>query len=685
MVDPKGKLYTVPAESIAKAVAAGWSHATPEAVQRERQIQAGVREAEGSRIETGANRFANELLLGAPELEKQYRQSAEENAIDKEVKERVEAKHPVEALAEKALGFIAPMLASGGLSAVGEAGVKGATEVAGRELAEKAVAAAAEKSLARKIGTAAARAAGEGAVYSTPTAAVQAAYGDPESAAETMLWGIGLGGVLGGAGKIAGAGVKAGVKVGGGAVGRAAEKLAPKAEEFLDAHYGKLDSALEQDAYRKLGPKAQDALTTLRAQTTEKMPELANELHGAAREHLAAIEDRLAQVGEDGKFSGLREARKDIRALAEGHAEDSVQRNLSELASNVIDNHMDSAAGNLYKEGALRKEYPSLLSAKAAMLAMVSPKAAVVGAASDAAKTWALNQVMANRGGLLQKGIGHLREFVDNPEFAGLLAKEGSAALEQHLDKLGTILSGSTIAGRSAAAENPAQHLLGESLTGLTKQQQYDRLTNTVRRAMVDVASTADAAGTIAGPFASQDPALAQQLIIKKLTALSYLAESIPKAPAPLPFQPTGEWQPSKQQQQDFLRKAAVVNDPMVVWHNYQTGSLTRTDRDALMATYPAIYRQMSERILAAAYDPTGPKPTYEQRLQLSMFTGVPLDASIKNSPQIQAALNMGASQQQPPQSQGGRPKPSSRPNFQRSKGQYQTESQRLEYGRDGG
>jgi hypothetical protein len=120
------------------------------------------------------------------------------------------------------------------------------------------------------------------------------------------------------------------------------------------------------------------------------------------------------------------------------------------------------------------------------------------------------------------------------------------------------------------------------------------------------------------------------------------------------------EWKASQQQQREYLAKATIVANPMTVWKHYQEGKLTRIDKDTLTAVYPVIYQEMVAKIVATAYSPKAPKLTRDQRMQLSTFTGMPMDGSLKNITEIQQALQQPAGGQQP--QGGGGPQPSSRP-----------------------
>jgi hypothetical protein len=283
----------------------------------------------------------------------------------------------------------------------------------------------------------------------------------------------------------------------------------------------------------------------------------------------------------------------------------------------------------------------------------------------------ALDAFKANKFGLLGKSVSFLRKAGEDPATAhlvgGLMAKEGSEALTSHVDALPEILSGSRLVARGET--DVVQHLIGPT-TGLTKQQQYDKLTATINAAATDTGATADRVGEIAGTFSGTNMQLASLVAEKKMAAVSYLQSQIPKDPnPPRPFQKS-DWKPTAQQQRDYLAKVEIASSPMVVWQHYQDGKLTSLDRDVLMSVYPRIYQEMVGKIMATAYDPRAPPLSREKVAQLDMFTGGALGTS-KNLQAIQEALTAGQQQQQ----QAGGPSPSPRPKL-RTPG-VQTDTQR--------
>jgi hypothetical protein len=199
VLNPAGKPGEVPVENIEKALAQGYKLDTPENQAVREYVDANKGMTGGARV--ALDSFANQALFGIPEI-----------VFNKTGSSLEVAKH--EALA-KEHGFAS---AIGGLSGfgaslfIGGPLFKGAAKVgtlaeqavtrglAGRLAAEGAGEVASRgmaRALVEKAAASAVKMGVEGAVIASPTAITEAALGDPEQAAETLLLGAGAGAALG--------------------------------------------------------------------------------------------------------------------------------------------------------------------------------------------------------------------------------------------------------------------------------------------------------------------------------------------------------------------------------------------------------------------------------------------------------------------------------------------------------
>lgn len=222
LVGTNGKTYQAPPEKVAAALATN----AYRMLSPEDEIKARVAKQEeakgvvGSLKEAGRS-AANQLLLGVPEAIAEGSMTPEQKAV----REAQEQEHSFARGVGGLAGFAGSALTGGGeLLKGGEALGAGAEHLIAPAIADAA--------LGTRMAAKAANFAVQGAVMSSPQAFVQAAMGDPQQAAETLLWGIGAGGVLGGTGEL----LSSGAHAAGGAVVDKLSKVAkdPETQAWLD-------------------------------------------------------------------------------------------------------------------------------------------------------------------------------------------------------------------------------------------------------------------------------------------------------------------------------------------------------------------------------------------------------------------------------------------------------------------
>jgi hypothetical protein len=149
-------------------------------------------------LEAGGKSFLNQALLGVPEAIEE----GDETPDEKEIRETREGEHTLARGIGGVAGAASTLAWGGGVEALGMhlPGLLAPIGAAGEAIARGIVPAeeVARAGWAANTAAAVAKAATEGALYSSPVALTQAAFGDPKQAAETLLWGVGAGAVIGG-------------------------------------------------------------------------------------------------------------------------------------------------------------------------------------------------------------------------------------------------------------------------------------------------------------------------------------------------------------------------------------------------------------------------------------------------------------------------------------------------------
>lgn len=787
MIGADGKLYNVPKASHEAAIANGWKFAeagketpapatptehAPETLEEARadlekqRVDRLAKEygtGDASALDVGLSHFTNELSFGALDA---LNDKVSSN-IEKQARAIQGDKHQTAATIGDVAGFAAS-LALPGVGEVGDA-AKGLVE----GVARAGIKEAGERTLARSVAASATKVAAEGAIYSAPRAAVEAATGDPEQAAETMLWGTGLGAVLGTGGALGKAAVGAGAEALSnaarkltdvdatgvthldsiarnvlGITDKQAQKLGPekltKLVELADQegvlqaapakragilqstlddsngkileHYDNLDSALEKDPKLQSvvpsGPKLSQEFNT---ELLEKNPHLKTPIQADNLQYAHDVEKQINELGLKPSISDIHSVRAEFQDSMKELDPKSLRAQILDLADNILKTRADEAAQGIYStsnqvdkfadyvnqkerlnmanvlkdqvaEQTTGGKLPTSLSdlgfnmkhAGAAAIgaglghATGIPGAGVLGGMIGAKVEQKFGEFLSDHAGW---GISKLRAIAKDPAnlplIGGFMAKGGQDALDSHLNSISKYLSLDKTVARTGVDANPYQHLIGDSGVGMTKDQQYNKITQQIGALTADQQRLADSVGKIASTFAGTSINLASMVAAKNTQALQYLNSQIPKNPnPPKPFQ-KDFWQATAQQKADFLTKVSLVNNPMLVWNRYQAGTMGKLDREVLSAVYPRIYQKICDQIMIASYQQQLP---YDRRLQLSAFTGTPLDTSIANVGAIQQAITV-----KPPSSgqpQGGSQAPHHVPQTSRAPSLL-TESQR--------
>ena len=195
---PNGQMGTIPAENIIEAIKAGYQVET----NSQRAVREYVDENQGIKgaLKVGLGQFADEALLGLPELIYNRTGDPLEVAKKNALKEEFGLANALGGIS----GFGASLLTGPG-AVIARLGTKGGEKVAGhiaKKLAIETGEQVGKRTLSKAAGGIAAKIAGtatEGAIVTTPYAITEAALGDPEAAANTMLAGVGFGALFGGA------------------------------------------------------------------------------------------------------------------------------------------------------------------------------------------------------------------------------------------------------------------------------------------------------------------------------------------------------------------------------------------------------------------------------------------------------------------------------------------------------
>lgn len=250
------------------------------------------------------------------------------------------------------------------------------------------------------------------------------------------------------------------------------------------------------------------------------------------------------------------------------------------------------------------------------------------------------------------------RAAKEGPEvFSAVLASEGAKRVAQTMNGVGDTVRRMAVEGIEATAPKSMehmQHLLGGpgSTTGLSNNQQYEKLGKRLTELQSNPAALAQVTGPLSSAFQSTDPKVADAYQAQMAAAVAYLHGALPKPPGPpLPFAPQ-TWAPSPQEKLFFHDKAEILANPMNAMKHMARGTLSDAHLDSLQSNYPTLFAKMRATIVQFHAEHPNVRLPAQERESVGKFMGAPL--SPLSQPQAIVALQ--SNYQQKPNGQQANP-----------------------------
>lgn len=157
-------------------------------------------------------------------------------------------------------------------------------------------------------------------------------------------------------------------------------------------------------------------------------------------------------------------------------------------------------------------------------------------------------------------------------------------------------------------------------------------------------------------------------------TAVQYLQSIKPKSFQASPLDK--KIPPSQAEMARYTRALEIAQAPEFVMQHIKEGTLQNTDIQDLNSMYPALYKQMTQKLTNAMISHTANDGTipYKTRVSISLFLGQPLDSSM-----TPASIQAAQPQPQMPPQQSGQPKGKPAQLKGKSVEKYQTPGQSAE------
>lgn len=234
--------------------------------------------------------------------------------------------------------------------------------------------------------------------------------------------------------------------------------------------------------------------------------------------------------------------------------------------------------------------------------------------------------------------------------------------IPQYLKDMGTVLKIGAIKVPAAFVpeKDPIKSILGTEANGLTKSQQFNRLSDRLAALSSSSEMMQKNFELYIAPIFKDHPQLAGQLYTdyqQKIQTLNQIVNMYNnKQPEAFTgkekkFEPT----PSQMAEIDGLLKVAM--NPYALMDGLKHGRVTSKQVALVAELNPAILQKMREEIVKEAYSGKVNLP-YQQRLTASIIMGAPLDPGLRNGSALQATYGKTQSTNQPPPKSQGNSKP---------------------------
>ncbi len=188
------------------------------------------------------------------------------------------------------------------------------------------------------------------------------------------------------------------------------------------------------------------------------------------------------------------------------------------------------------------------------------------------------------------------------------------------------------------SAENPIQGILDEQSNGLSKQQQFTKLSDTVANLAGNPNVMESHLNNIIAPFQQDHPELAAALkdqIKTKIIAANDLIHANASS-GPQPFQKTTKYQPNASQIMDMEKGLKLIENPYSLMEGIKNGRVDSKQVSLVEKTHPAILAEIRNELIKEAFNGKT-ELNYQQKLGVSQVIGQSMDPSLRQIAQLQA------------------------------------------------
>jgi hypothetical protein len=238
--------------------------------------------------------------------------------------------------------------------------------------------------------------------------------------------------------------------------------------------------------------------------------------------------------------------------------------------------------------------------------------------------------------GLTKIGL-FLRKNAQNPNIGTYIALDSAAILKQKLNQIAPTLRMTT---NKIVNIDAIKNALGSDANGLSKKQQFEKLSSQINNAMANPQVLDDQIKHLTAPIKYHHPEIGQGMDNALRAKIQFLHDNLPKQmSAPQPFSKNEKWEPSKQQIEEFNKIMTVAENPFHIIDQIKAGTVTSKQVAALSVMNPAILANIREELMKEAYSGKT-NLNYQQRLSASLVMGQNMNAELDKVTQLQSVYS---------------------------------------------
>ncbi len=346
---------------------------------------------------------------------------------------------------------------------------------------------------------------------------------------------------------------------------------------------------------------------------------------------------------EINNFGDMAASNADAKTVAEWINGKSVSNIAQSLRASASDLNVPNAFSSTFKlvKSLATHKVAHLITAGAMGGHVGGPVGMAVGAAAGAAT---------------HKVAHWLEHYISNPENASKLSKwlhgksaspnaasfliiDAAHAARENLAKIGPFMQqvGTRTGVAFATKDSPIKQILGPSANGLTKEQQFTKLSSHLSQMVGNPALKEQHLNSLVAPIAEAHPGLADQMKQDYDNKIQYLHQIMPKNPnPPQPFVKDDRWKPSAADLAEFDNHLKIAQNPFVLLDKLKEGKVTAKEVATASLLNPQIMNHIRDEMSLAAYSGKA-NLTYQQRLSASVVMGQAMDQSLQKVQQLQS------------------------------------------------